>query len=708
MSEFRTDGYSEKGHDHFYGKVAGNATKNSFHGVHMGYVVDDSREQVWVYIPALSALVTDPTKIFTFQGTAPDRQTSDGSPQQANRPGWHPVTIGQASGGDDSHNTGQSIDGRDSHSGETVGSGDIGAAPRNGHVVSVVFTGGDPRKGVITGAVPPPGAGVTVPHGGSAAKSTLTGKAKSPFTDKTSSDACLPYTEKRPSKDDPGGTKRGINVPHANHIIKSGTAKDIHRGGMGAHAKREFPSLVRGQKSNGWNYSRDQNNKDATGQQWKNRGSNVRRHINNGHHLTMDDSPDSSGVILKSGHNAGLVINDSAANPFIHLQTGNGKTYISMDSQGKLEIYGKAGMSIHTENDLNFSSDGDVNFQAGKELNLLANGINLTSNKDYNVAVNGDYSAVYAQASNVNVLGDDKKEVKGNYNLLMKNGAISSKQNYDITTKTRVALKSDMVSIQASTFAVDTTGSILLNCGSSVEPAAPSAPTFAKFKKVSEKSNAPAKTDILQGNPPNQKSKMLPSRVPQHQPDPNSPNNSVTPGTNGGVAPQQQGTGNGSTAAGANSSATQAAPSTTPSTSDGGASNSNYIQSSTVNSADSAQQAIDNSKTGWINASTDPGSDQCVSLVKALAPVGPTSSWTQGDQVMGNQSIQPGTAIATFNSNGDYTNTYGSSHAAIYLGQDANGIQVLDQSVYVPATIRTIPFSKAGPEGGSQFYTISN
>lgn len=41
-----------------------------------------------------------------------------------------------------------------------------------------------------------------------------------------------------------------------------------------------------------------------------------------------------------------------------------------------------------------------------------------------------------------------------------------------------------------------------------------------------------------------------------------------------------------------------------------------------------------------------------------------------------------GTAIATFDEQGRYINdTTGKSHAAIYLGQDPTGIQVLDQWV---------------------------
>ncbi|WP_233460587.1 BPSL0067 family protein [Citrobacter farmeri] len=54
-----------------------------------------------------------------------------------------------------------------------------------------------------------------------------------------------------------------------------------------------------------------------------------------------------------------------------------------------------------------------------------------------------------------------------------------------------------------------------------------------------------------------------------------------------------------------------------------------------------------------------------------------TRNWRRGVLVKGNMSIVPGTAIATFDDNkrhGNHSN--GRSHTAIYLSQDANGIQV--------------------------------
>ena len=92
------------------------------------------------------------------------------------------------------------------------------------------------------------------------------------------------------------------------------------------------------------------------------------------------------------------------------------------------------------------------------------------------------------------------------------------------------------------------------------------------------------------------------------------------------------------------------------------------------------------------------GSGQCVALVRAALPaVGPSSTWTAGAPVQGNTGLQPGTPIATFTSASRYANaTDGSSHAALYLGQDAKGVQVLDQWLGSAASVRTIPWSNPG------------
>lgn len=78
---------------------------------------------------------------------------------------------------------------------------------------------------------------------------------------------------------------------------------------------------------------------------------------------------------------------------------------------------------------------------------------------------------------------------------------------------------------------------------------------------------------------------------------------------------------------------------------------------------------------------TSVGNGQCVAFTRAAAALGPTKNWRRGALVRG-ALLAPGTAIATFNDKGFYENDVsGRSHAAIYLGQDAVGLIVLDQWV---------------------------
>lgn len=89
------------------------------------------------------------------------------------------------------------------------------------------------------------------------------------------------------------------------------------------------------------------------------------------------------------------------------------------------------------------------------------------------------------------------------------------------------------------------------------------------------------------------------------------------------------------------------------------------------------------------------GGGQCVALVRAAHPsLGPSSTWAAGGPVQGNTALRPGTPIATFDPGNRYANaTDGSSHAAIYLGQDAHGLLVLDQWAGSSAAVRTIPWT---------------
>ncbi len=102
------------------------------------------------------------------------------------------------------------------------------------------------------------------------------------------------------------------------------------------------------------------------------------------------------------------------------------------------------------------------------------------------------------------------------------------------------------------------------------------------------------------------------------------------------------------------------------------------------------------------------GTGQCVALAQASSDVGYTSTWSPGAQVEGQTDIAVGTVIATFGSDGTYTNTYGQSHTEIYLGQDNSCIFVADQWLGQPAQTRHINWTTTNSyESGSQFYVVT-
>ena len=73
------------------------------------------------------------------------------------------------------------------------------------------------------------------------------------------------------------------------------------------------------------------------------------------------------------------------------------------------------------------------------------------------------------------------------------------------------------------------------------------------------------------------------------------------------------------------------------------------------------------------------GSGQCAALVESVAPVGLSATWRPGVRARG-AKLAPGAVIATFDPNGRYGNHEdGRSHVAVWTGEAAGGLMVIDQ-----------------------------
>ncbi|CDX21069.1 hypothetical protein MPLDJ20_110358 [Mesorhizobium plurifarium] len=117
------------------------------------------------------------------------------------------------------------------------------------------------------------------------------------------------------------------------------------------------------------------------------------------------------------------------------------------------------------------------------------------------------------------------------------------------------------------------------------------------------------------------------------------------------------------------------------------------------------------------------GNGQCVALTKEVGGMAgiPASTWKKGEKIQGNNKIQPGTPIATFNGDwgdgkgrihygpkGQAGGVSGFSHTGIYLGQNESGIFILDQWKGRNANITFRPWQSAGQglESGAYYYLI--
>jgi hypothetical protein len=97
------------------------------------------------------------------------------------------------------------------------------------------------------------------------------------------------------------------------------------------------------------------------------------------------------------------------------------------------------------------------------------------------------------------------------------------------------------------------------------------------------------------------------------------------------------------------------------------------------------------------------GNTECVEFIKQSLNAPVTSVWYEGTKIKKIDSgkldtISKGTAIATFFGGRYPQNGTTGKHAAIYLGQDAEGIQVLDQwNAQGRVLPRTIPWQPRRP-----------
>jgi len=150
--------------------------------------------------------------------------------------------------------------------------------------------------------------------------------------------------EKNPKDQNDADTKP-VDEYFQSILNRQGLSLDFVRGHSQSSARRESPSKVFG----------------ITTRQ--------------GHVLTMDDGDSnnaSNNIRLRTKSGAQILMDDS--NGFVFITNQSGDAWVEMDFAGHIDVYSKAGISMHTEGDYNVHAKGSINMQAEIGVNIKSSG----------------------------------------------------------------------------------------------------------------------------------------------------------------------------------------------------------------------------------------------------------------------------------------------------------------------------------------------
>lgn len=122
------------------------------------------------------------------------------------------------------------------------------------------------------------------------------------------------------------------------------------------------------------------------------------------HAIIFQDDPKFARTRIKTAEGHQVILDD--ANERIYVSTAKGKSWIEMDLDGHVHIFGNSTVSIRSGKDINFTADGNINLEAGKGFNLKARGgdIRMATAKQLHVHAVG--AAFIAACGNINIDGE--------------------------------------------------------------------------------------------------------------------------------------------------------------------------------------------------------------------------------------------------------------------------------------------------------------
>jgi hypothetical protein len=119
------------------------------------------------------------------------------------------------------------------------------------------------------------------------------------------------------------------------------------------------------------------------------------------HAIIMQDDPKFARLRIKTAEGHQIIFDD--ANERIYVSTAHGRSWIELDQDGHVHLYGAESISMSTGKDFNLQALGNVNISAGGSVNIGAKG-NARLSACGDVSISGDGGVNITSGSSFNIL----------------------------------------------------------------------------------------------------------------------------------------------------------------------------------------------------------------------------------------------------------------------------------------------------------------
>lgn len=137
------------------------------------------------------------------------------------------------------------------------------------------------------------------------------------------------------------------------------------------------------------------------------------------------DSPAGSRLRFKTAEGHQIIFDDT--NERIYMSTAHGRTWVELDQDGHVHIFGEASVSISAGIDVNISATRNVNIEAGKSVNIKAD--------------DGDVKVFAGSSVHVKALKDIKQSACGIFDIDSESSLkMTAASNLDILSSADVAI----------------------------------------------------------------------------------------------------------------------------------------------------------------------------------------------------------------------------------------------------------------------------